>query len=249
MDKIDFFKNLDFTEYESKILNSLLILNNASPKQLSAHSTVPQNKLYNILKKFINLGITALIPGEPHKYKLVNLQTYIEDKIKEKENLLSIIKKDSKKIKEPVDSEEFSFSLIKSQRAIMNKLAENNPKVKKEIFGVQGSWKLWAKGLREMQNTIKKGVKVRAIGIIDKETKKRALEWKKVGCNIRIWNKKFGDYPLRFTVFDGKWARITFGKPEIADSKDYITFWTNSKSLIQMLKREFEVLWKECKVF
>ena len=183
------------------------------------------------------------------KYKLVNLQTFIENKIKETDENLKILKKDSKKIKEPIDSDEFSFSLIKSQRAIMNKLAEHNPEVKKEVFGVQGSWKVWGKGLREMQNAIRKGVNVRAIGIINKETRKRALEWKKTGCEIRIWNKKFGDYPLRFTVFDSKWARITFGKPEIADSKDYITFWTNSKSLIRMLKREFEVLWKGCKAF
>ena len=73
------------------------------------------------------------------------------------------------------------FSIIKGQRAIMNKLADNNSRVKKEILGVQRNWKVWGEGLRTIKNIVSGGVKVRFIGIINEETKKRALEWKETG--------------------------------------------------------------------
>lgn len=248
MNKPEFFKSLDFTDYESKTLSSLLQLGTATPKQIYLDSQVPQNKLYSILKKFINLGLVAQIPSEPKKYKIVNLQTHIENKIKQKQLTLKLLKEDSKKIKEPADKD-FVFSLIKSQQAIMDQLAEHNPKVKKEIFGVQGNWKLWAKGLRQVQDCVKRGIDVRLIGIINNETKKRAIEYKKIKCKVKAFNKNFSEYPLRFTIFDNKTARITFGKPEIKNPKDYITIWTTSKPLIAILRREFLNMWKQCKNF
>ena len=45
MEKLGFFQNLGFSEYESKVILSLLRLNNASPKEISFDCSVPQNKL------------------------------------------------------------------------------------------------------------------------------------------------------------------------------------------------------------
>jgi hypothetical protein len=131
----------------------------------------------------------------------------------------------------------------------MNKLAENNPKVKKEILSVQRNWKVWGEGLRAMQETIKKGVKVKIIGEINQETKKRAQEWKQVGCKIKAYNKKFGEYPLRFSIFDNKEARITIGKPEIQNPEDYITIWTTSQPFIAILRKQFIEMWTESEKF
>jgi len=131
----------------------------------------------------------------------------------------------------------------------MNKLAETNPKVKKEILGIQRNWKYWGQGIRAMKESIKSGVNVKLIGIINKETEPRAKQWKNIGCNIRKHNLKFGDYPLRFTIFDNKEARITIGKPEIKNPEDYITIWTSSKPLISILRKQFFETWKESKKF
>ena len=74
-------------------------------------------------------------------------------------------------------------------------------------------------------------------------------EWKKTGAKIKIYNEKFGEYPLRFGVFDEKEARITIGKPEIPDSQNYVTIWTKSKPLINILRKQFLEMWKECEKF
>ena len=250
MDKLNFFQSLGFTEYESKTIVSLLRLKTATTKQISFNSGVPQNKLYSILTKFENLGIVQAIPEKNKKYKLLNLQTHIENKIKDKEAIIKDLKLSSENIKELKEPDEKSlFSIIKSQRAIMDKLAESNVGVKKEIFGVQRNWKVWAKGLREMEKAVKRGIDARIIAVINDETKKRALEWKKTGVKIKIYNKKFGESPLRFTIFDDKEARITIGKPEIPDPENYVTIWTKSKPLINILRKQFLEMWEECKSF
>ena len=244
MDKIEFFKDLNFSEYESKVLSSLTKLKSSNPKEISLDSGVPQNKLYNILKKFQDQGIISILPTEPKKYQLINIKTFVSNKIKEKQKKLNELKKNSNKIELIENKDEQAiFSLIKGQKTIMNKLAETNKNVKKEILGVQRNWKIWGAGLREMQNAIKRGVNVKLIGVINKENIEKVKEWRKIGVKIRGFNEKFGDYPLRFSIFDGKYARITIGKPEIQDPKDYITIWTDSKALINMLKNQFNEMW------
>ena len=248
MNKQEFFKSLGFTAYEANSIISLIKLKIASPKEISTNSGVPQNKLYQILSKFEEKGILSEIPSETKKYKVINLRTFIADKIKEREKNIKELKKNSKKIEDISENEEeFIFSLIKGQRAIMNRLAEHSLHIKKEILGVQRNWKIWGRGLNTMEDTIKQGVEVKMIGVINEETKKKALEWKKIGCKIKAYNEKFGKYPLRFTIFDNKEARITIGKPEISDPKDYVTIWTKSKPLINILRSQFTSMWKESK--
>lgn len=250
MAKIDFFKSCGFSEYESKTLASMVRLKTATPREISFDSGVPQNKLYRILKEFEKQGILEFLPYDVKKYRLINLKSFIENKMKEKEDRIKQIKKSLKNIESVKDDEsQFMFSLIKGQKSIMNKLAESNIKVKKEILGVQRNWKVWGKGLIDMKKAIKKGVDVKLIGVIDENTKERAEEWKRIGCKIKEYNTKFGEYPLRFSIIDNKQARITIGKPEIPDPKNYITIWTKSKPLINILRAQFLKMWKESKRF
>ncbi len=250
MDRILFFKDLGFTDYEAKILASLVKLKMAMPKEISLDSGVPQNKLYAILRRFENEGIISLVSVEPKKYRLISIDGLVKEKLKEKEEKIKELKEGFRNIEETRDDGgQFVFSLIKGQRAIMNKLAELNKNARKEIIGVQRNWKYWGEGIREMEKSVKRGVNVKLIGVINSETAKRAEEWKKSGCKIKAYDKKFGKYPMRFSVFDRKYARITIGKPEIKESKDYITILTDSKPLVNMLRNQFLQMWKECEKF
>lgn len=250
MEKQEFFSELGFNGYESKVLSSFTLLKKASPKELSRASKVPQNKLYSILSKMKALGLLAEIPNENKKYKLINLNTFVKEKLKEKQAKLKQLEISSKILEQLKDKQEnFSFQVIMGQKAIMDKLAEHNLKVKREILGVQRNWKYWGEGIRAMQSAIKNGVKVKFIGEINEENKSRVNEWKEIGCKIKHYNKKFGENPLRFSIFDNKKARITIGKPEIQNPEDYITIWTDSKPLVNMLKNQFMQMWKESKSF
>jgi sugar-specific transcriptional regulator TrmB len=246
MDRVLFFRELGFSEYEAKVLAALVKLESATAKEINLASRVPQNKLYSILEGFEKRGILSTLPVEPKKFKLMNIETFVSKKLKEKEDNLKELKKKSKQIKEIGDKEEqFTFTLIKGQQAIMDRLAEANRNVKKEILGVQRNWKYWAEGIRAMKDAVKKGVDVKLIGIVNDDNKSRVVEWKKIGCKIKKYNNKFGEFPLRFSIFDNKWARITIGKPEIQNPDDYLTIWTDSKAMIAMLRNQFMQMWKE----
>jgi len=250
MNKHEFFTSLGFTDYEAKALASLTKLKVCSVKEIALDSNVPQNKLYQIIKRFEQEGLASLVPGEIKKYKIINLKTYIKEQIVEKEKQIKDIKKSSISLEDLEDSlSHDTFSIIRGQQAILNKLSEQNQKVKGEILGVQRNWKVWGNGLRAMQKCTRRGVKVKIIGMINEETKSRALEWKKVGCKIKAYNSNLGPYPLRFSIFDNKEARITIGKPEIQDPKNYITIWTSSKPLISLLRNQFNQMWKSSKTF
>ncbi len=250
MDRHEFFRELGFSEYESKVLAALVKLESATAKEINLASRVPQNKLYSLLEGFEKLGILSSLPVEPKKFKLMNIETFVSKKLKEKEENLKELKKKSKQIKEIDEKEEqFTFTLLKGQQAVMDKLAEANRNVKKEILGVQRNWKYWAEGIRAMKDAVKRGVDVKLIGIVNEDNKSRVVEWKKIGCKIKKYNKKFGDFPLRFSIFDNKWARITIGKPEIQNPEDYLTIWTDSKAMISMLRNQFMQMWKESENF
>jgi sugar-specific transcriptional regulator TrmB len=250
MDKMGFFKELGFSEYESKVLAALVKLGSASAKEISIASRVPQNKLYSILEGFEKIGVLSALPVEPKRFKLINIETFVSKKLKEEEDNLKELRQKSKQIKEMGDKEEqFTFTLIKGQQAIMDKLAEANKKVEKEILGVQRNWKYWAEGIRAMKDAVKRGVEVKLIGIVNENNKEKVVEWKKIGCKIKKYDKKFGDFPLRFSIFDNKWARITIGKPEIQNPEDYLTIWTDSRAMIAMLRNQFMQMWKESEKF
>ncbi len=248
MKRFDFFKELGFSDYEARLLSSFVKLRTASPKELSVDSSVPQNKIYSILRGFENQGMVSLVSIEPKKYQLINLDSFVNCKIREKQEKLKELKKAVDNLEETkLNEEQFVFSLIKGQKAIMNKLVEVNKNVEREILGVQRNWKYWGEGIRGVEEAIRKGVNVKFIGIVNEKTMGKVEKWKEVGCKIKDYNKKFGDYPLRFSIFDNKYARITLGKPEIKEGKDYITIFTDSKPLVNMLRNQFLEMWRECK--
>jgi len=119
MNRIEFFKDLGFQEYEAKTLSSLIKLKSENPKEISLDSNVPQNKLSQILRKFEGLGIIAVLPTEPKKYQLINIKTFISKKLKEKQEKLKQLQKSSKKIDLIEDNEKQAvFSLIKGQKQL-----------------------------------------------------------------------------------------------------------------------------------
>ena len=96
---------------------------------------MPQNKLYDILKKFENNGILSLVSIEPKKYSLTNLNLLVKERLKEKKKKIKELTDFSKVLKHSKEEEEnFVFTLIKGQKATMNKLVELNKNAKKEVY-------------------------------------------------------------------------------------------------------------------
>lgn len=99
-----------------------------------------------------------------------------------------------------------------------------------------------------MKEAVDRRVKVKMICTFDKNKISSYEAWLKTGARIRVFNENlFGPLLPRITIFDGGNARLTIGKPEVKEEKDYITLWTESKAFSQMLKNHFMNMWKNSK--
>jgi len=140
------------------------------------------------------------------------------------------------------------FWVIKGQKSIQEKLAIENEKVQKEILACNKLSSILWKNIKTMREGIKRGVKVKMICTFDKSKIPVYKEWLKTGAEIRVFNEKmFGPLLPRMSVFDGKIARVTIGKPEVKNEEEYITLWTESRAFSQMLKNHFMNMWKNSK--
>lgn len=85
------------SEYEAKIYLALIDLGFAGARKLSMSCEVPRTKVYNTLKKLIDLGLVVDVPGKPKKFAAV------DPDISLKRNLL-LIKKRAQEFESMVSS-------------------------------------------------------------------------------------------------------------------------------------------------
>ena len=243
--EIEVLKKLGFTEYEAKTYLALAKLKIASISEIAAVSKVPRNKVYEALKKLEEKGKVVSLPISPRKYKINDIETLREDVKDLSKKVSDLIKK--VKRKSNVDEFKELFWIIKGKKNIIEKLAIQNTKTEKEILACNRLTRIIPKNIAIMRKAIERGVKVKIICEFDKKNIEVYKEWIKTGAKIRVFNKKlFGPLLPRITIFDGKVARFTIGKPEIQNEDNYITLWTESKAFAQMLRKHFMNMWKKC---
>jgi sugar-specific transcriptional regulator TrmB len=244
MDQLKTLQKLGLTEYESRAYLALARLGPSTVREIVLESKLPRNKAYEALQKLEDKNKVVSLPVSPKKFKITGIE-FFKDEIKEMNNSLNEM---AKIIEQPKQEFRDLFWVIKGQKAIQEKLAVENNKVQKEILACNRLSKILYKNLREMEQSIKRGVKVKMICTFDKSKILVYKEWLKTGAEIRVFNEKmFGPLLPRMSVFDGTIARLTIGKPEVNNEDDYITLWTESKAFAQMLRNHFFNMWKNSK--
>jgi sugar-specific transcriptional regulator TrmB len=241
MEHIKLLKRLGLTEYESRAYLSLAKLGPSTVKEIVLDSKLPRNKAYEVLQRLEEKNKVLSLPVSPRKYKINNPELFkeeVNDLSKSVHSLIKLI--EQPKITEFKDL----FWVIKSKKAIEEKLAIQNTKAKKEILGCNKLSKILYKNIRTMKEAVNRRVKVKMICTLDKNKISSYKAWLKTGAKIRVFNEKlFGPLLPRITVFDGEIARLTIGKPEVKNEEEYITLWTESKAFSQMLKNHFINMW------
>lgn len=248
MEYLETFRKLGLTEYESRVMISLIILGPSSVREIVQQSKVPKNKAYETLAKLEQKNLVSTLPITPRKYKADNMSK-LSEMIEKKENEVGELKKSIEQIRKNIASgngspyQEF-FWVIKGQKAIQEKLRLENEKAKHEILSINRLSHLLPQNLRKMREGIQKGVKSKTICLLNKNNYEIVKVWKEIGVDIRIYNTKlFGKDIPRMTIMDNKSLRLTIGKPEVKNPEDYISLWTESPIFASMFKRYFNMIW------
>ncbi|MEK6938247.1 MAG: helix-turn-helix domain-containing protein [Nanoarchaeota archaeon] len=245
MEELKTLMKLGLTEYEARAYLSLAKLGPSTVREIVLESKLPRNKAYEALQKLEQKNMVLSLLVSPRKYKISNPEIFKEqiDHLSTSINLLI------KTIEQPKTNEfKELFWVIKGKKAIEDKLASQNIKVRKEILACNRLSKILYKNIRSLKEGIKRGIKVRMICSYDPHKKEVYKAWLNTGAEIRVFNKEvFGPLLPRISIFDGETSRMTLGKPEVQKEEDYITLWTESKAFSQMLRNHFLYMWKKCK--
>jgi len=89
---VETFKRLGFTEYEARVLYTLLRLREADVRTIARHSEVPRTKVYEVLKKLVRNGLVTEIHSKPVRYAIINPEGFLDNLYKKKEEELKRLK-------------------------------------------------------------------------------------------------------------------------------------------------------------
>jgi len=248
-------RNIGFSEYEIKIYLCLNKLETATANEISKDSTVPRNKVYEIIENMVREGFVMELLTKPKKYRITSLDK-LKENVETKKKELNILENETDKLVEKLkllnwgSKEKDPLWIIKGQKNIVDKIAFEMNMVEHETLSVFRNNVDNGTALRNTRDAVNRGVKVRMIGCVNEKNVNKIKRWIEIGVDFRVYNEElFGEHGTRFTIFDDKKCRITIGKPEIKEADDYITSWIESPSLVRYMKFMFYSMWDKCLSF
>jgi sugar-specific transcriptional regulator TrmB len=242
MENVKLLKRLGLTEYEARAYLALARLGPSTVREIVLDSKLPRNKAYEALQRLEDKGYLVTLPVSPKKVKISSPELLREGVADLNTSVNSLIK-----LIEQPKATEFKdlFWVIKGKKAIVQRLAVQNSRVKKEIVACNKLSKIIYPNVRTLKDAVRRGVKVRMICTFDRSNICSYKAWLKTGAEIRVFNNKmFGPLLPRMSIFDGECARLTIGRPEVQRDEDYITLWTDSKAFAMMLRSQFMNMWR-----
>ena len=244
MDNIQLLKNLGFSEYEARTYVALSELGPSTAKEISEYSKLPKNKTYEMLNRLEKKKKILSLPITPRKYKILDIEQQKKSINVLEKTLNKFIEESSKpKLREFKEI----FWVIRSKKAIIEKMTAQNKICTKEIISINRLSISNTSNLKNMKLAINKGTKVKML-VPNTRKNKHVPKWKKMGVEIRDYDEsKYGPIGTRLSVFDKNIVRITFGEPDVSRDEDYITFWAESPHLANILRNYFMNIWKKSK--
>lgn len=175
---------LGLTKNETKVFQTLIKLGKAGSSIISKESGVSYSRIYDVLASLEHKSLIKIIPEKGKKF-IPSDPEILKNLIKEKKTSLEILDKEIDKLKtiykikdkEPVQIARGKRNFYKLERELQKpKSYEYNIKYSGEYQPV------WA---REQRIYLKKGIELKELVRVDKETKENIIKWLKIHKNIR----------------------------------------------------------------
>jgi len=242
------------SEYESKVYSSLVFLGPSKAGMISRESKVPQSKIYEVLDQLMNKQLVEVFDGRPKEFKAaepeIALKNILEEKTKEIETLKSKVESMSNFLK-PAKKEEVLGGVwtIKGEKfkEFFNKTAEMLSRSEKYAYAITRNFSRSAPLAGAIKKCIKRGVKIRVMGIekINEKNYYKALWYKEQGINLRFFDTKV--HP-RIIVVDGKEILLRLDySPQKRNRFRFSSLWSEDISLVTVIDNYVKNVWKTAK--
>jgi len=263
-------KNFGLTKYETRAYVTLLKLGIATAEQISNVGNIPLPRVYDTLVELQRKGFVLISKSRPKKFKAMLPQKALkslidikkknyDNKIKEMKNSTRNIIKILSKVQSVRTTEKRKYDLWSTERRknITKTLDEQKKLAKKEILIFSGDMSWIKETMPTIKQTIKKGIKIRAITHEPKTDVwlKNIKLAKKIGIDIRTGYKGF----MRGHIVDDKIVSIAMkqfgkelniagsGKPGSDILLKYELMTSDNPVLVKSLKENFEFWWNKLK--
>lgn len=201
--------NIGLTVNEQRTLETMLRLGKTSAMHISKEARVTYGRIYEVLGSLEEKGLVKVVPEKTKKFvpdpdallrmirrkkeHFANLETDLEDfNCRYKENFT-----------EPV-------LIVKGQRNF-KKFALNKKKAENYNYDVKLNFETYPEFIRDARIKKRKGIDVKTLGRLDKETEKRYKEWKRVTPNL----KPIKNEGVALSIVDDKETMIVLAKSNI----------------------------------
>ena len=178
------FKELGLTNNESKVYETLLRLGKAAAGHISKESQVPYGRIYNVLESLEEKGLIKTIPEDTKKYVPSDpekLHQIIDTRIK---SLMEIDDK-VKELKKIYEEHDIEPVIIAKGKSNFYKIDKETKHTERYNYAIKYTFEVNPVWMRETRERIKRGIDVKHIGLINKDTEKAIKEWKTVIKEIK----------------------------------------------------------------
>jgi sugar-specific transcriptional regulator TrmB len=247
-------KNYGLTRLEIDVYLGLLQRGESKATILSHYLGMNRVEVYRVLKRLVSRGLVSTTASEPVVvYEAVKPGTALKVLIKEVERkvrklrelapeVLLELETIDKKIELNSNSTSLAaFKILRGEAAVEG-LNEKVAAAEIEILGVWSLRRMYSYGMIEtFLETLKRGCSAQ---IICEITKENAAEAEELSALTNLHHCPGIEHSLRFTIIDGK--ELILGVAAVDSTIDsLINVFSTSRDLIQLVTRQFQILWDE----
>jgi sugar-specific transcriptional regulator TrmB len=231
---------IGLSSYKRQTYLALIKIGSGTIQQIAKNSKVPACKIYENLKWLYENGYISLVVQKPLTYRANNPNIILKSEInKRKEQLITIEKELSQFKPIFIEDEKDIVQITNSREAFFNKMKEAIINSKNSISYSVKNWSTDAEIWRLLNESNKKGVKIRCLGPINEKNEERIKELSSVGVKTRNFNPP----TTRFSIFDKKTVVLRLRKEE----SSYYSIWIKSEILAEILENYFDIVWNNSK--
>ncbi len=250
MDSEVLIRNLNqfgLTKYEAKAYLALSLNGALTASEISEKSTIPQSKVYEIMRLLVSKSLAEQWLSKPIKYKskdpVIALKSIIEQKKNTLDNLAEKTNTIINYLKPYKKEDTFGLWSSKGKRAYLEKIMEILERTEVKCYLTTENFPRYSFLDDALMKSSKKDIDLRILGVSELDQSKilRAKWYAKNGAKIRFLPLEF--QPV-FGVGDGKEFCIRI---DIQNDSEFI--WSNNPAMVNIIKTYFEGHWKNGRVF
>ena len=183
----DILKDFGLTDYESRVMESLLLNDSLTPGEIVSISGIPQPRVYDVLGKLKEKGMVDESPGKKKMYRARDIEASLGMRVKELNSGIGRIKKIVQKTRTVNSSSKPYLWLMETERVIINEMRKRIDSARDEII-ISSSKTRLIRMREKLINAISRGVTV-AIVIFPEPDKKLLDDFR--GAIIKVRPKSF----------------------------------------------------------